>query len=203
MLAKEQISLIIALFISSLTFAQNNVVDGMQHFEKADYKKAMLSFNQAIVESKDNAVALHMRGRVKQILEDYHGAMQDFNTAIKINSDNSQYYFERGNVKYKLQDYYGAISDYSAAIDKDVTYVDAYFKRGKAKQKLAAYKDAIHDCSKILEIKADNRDAYSLRGILLIEYGEVEKGCLDLSKAGELGDMKAYELIKEKCNSKR
>ncbi len=200
---KKQTLLLIALFISSLTFAQDYVAEGMQYFEKADYKKAMLRFNKAIAASKENATALHMRGRVKQILEDYHGAMQDFNSAIKINPDNAQCFFERGNVKYKLQDYYGAISDYSTAIDKDVTYVDAYFNRGKAKQKLAAYKDAIHDCSKILEIKADNREAYSLRGILLIEYGEIEKGCLDLSKAGELGDMKAYELIKEKCNIRR
>ena len=35
-----------------------------------------------------------------------------------------------------------------------------------------------------------------------IEFGDMKNGCLDLSKAGELGDLKAYETIKEKCNQK-
>jgi len=30
--------------------------------------------------------------------------------------------------------------------------------------------------------------------------GQKESGCLDLSKAGELGSEKAYEVIKEFCN---
>jgi hypothetical protein len=37
---------------------------------------------------------------------------------------------------------------------------------------------------------------------LRIEHGQLEDGCLDLSKAGELGDLKAYEMIREKCNNK-
>jgi hypothetical protein len=43
-------------------------------------------------------------------------------------------------------------------------------------------------------------DAYYLRGVLRIEYGQLSDGCLDLSKAGELGDLKAYEMIRERCN---
>jgi hypothetical protein len=45
-------------------------------------------------------------------------------------------------------------------------------------------------------------DAYFMRGILRIDFGDTKNGCLDLSKAGELGDLKAYEAIKEKCNQK-
>jgi hypothetical protein len=41
-----------------------------------------------------------------------------------------------------------------------------------------------------------------MRGILRIDFGDLKNGCLDLSKAGELGDLKAYEIIKEKCNTK-
>jgi hypothetical protein len=41
-----------------------------------------------------------------------------------------------------------------------------------------------------------------MRGILRINFGDMKNGCLDLSKAGEMGDLKAYEAIKEKCNQK-
>jgi hypothetical protein len=67
---------------------------------------------------------------------------------------------------------------------------------------LQAYQDAINDCSKIIEINPKNVDAYFMRGILRIDFGDTKNGCLDLSKAGELGDLKAYEAIKEKCNQK-
>ena len=39
------------------------------------------------------------------------------------------------------------------------------------------------------------------RGIIRINFLEQkEKGCLDFSRAGELGITKAYELIKEQCH---
>jgi tetratricopeptide (TPR) repeat protein len=109
-------------------------------------------------------------------------------------------FFARGNVKMKLQDYYGAIADYSAAIMINENYIEAYFNRGRAKQFLLAYEDAINDCTKIIQINSGNVDAYYMRGILRINFGDMKNGCLDLSKAGELGDLKAYEVIKEKCN---
>jgi tetratricopeptide (TPR) repeat protein len=102
----------------------------------------------------------------------------------------------------KLQDYYGAIADFTSAITINENYIEAYFNRGKAKQFLQAYQDAINDCSKIIQINPKSFDAYYMRGILRIDFGDMKNGCLDLSKAGELGDLKAYEVIKERCNQK-
>jgi tetratricopeptide (TPR) repeat protein len=128
--------------------------------------------------------------------------MKDYNTALEKNSKLTEAFFSRGNIKMKLQDYYGAIDDYTAAITLNENYIDAYYNRGKAKQFLQAYEDAINDCSKIIAINKKNVDAYYMRGLLRIEFGDLKNGCLDLSKAGELGDLKAYEMIKEKCNQK-
>ena len=102
----------------------------------------------------------------------------------------------------KLQDYYGAIDDFSAAVAINENYIDAYLNRGKAKQFLQAYEDAINDCTKILQINPKNIDAYYMRGVLRIDFGDLKNGCLDLSKAGEMGDTKAYQAIKERCNQK-
>jgi tetratricopeptide (TPR) repeat protein len=102
----------------------------------------------------------------------------------------------------KLLDYYGAIADYSSAIAINENFIEAYFNRGKASQFLNTYEDAIADCSKIIQINPKNYDAYYMRGILNISYGKTKEGCLDLSKAGELGDLKAYETIRDKCNQK-
>ncbi len=170
--------------------------------EKGEYVEALLHLNKAIEADAGNSAAYFLRGNIKDRFDDRHGAMKDYNLAIEKNPRFAEAYFARGNVKMKLQDYYGAIDDFSKAISINENYVEAYFNRGKAKQYLQAYEDAINDCSKIIQINPKNYDAWYMRGILRIEFGDVKNGCLDLSKAGELGDLRAYDTIKEKCNQK-
>lgn len=203
--------IILVLFLSGFLYgrqaaSQTNAADymtmGMKLFEAQDFMEAIISFNKAIDQDGKNHKAYYMRGNIKKLFEDQHGAMKDFNMAIELNPEDFEAHYERGNIKFALQDYYGAIADFTRTIELNENFVEAYYKRGQAKHQLEAYSDAINDCSKILEINPKNVDAYFLRGILRLEHGQTEGGCLDLSKAGELGDLKAYEMIKEKCNSK-
>jgi tetratricopeptide (TPR) repeat protein len=176
---------------------------GRELLEKQEYVEALVNLNKAIELDPNYSSAYYFRGNIKDNFEDRHGAMKDYNMSIEKNPKFADAFFARGNVKMKLSDYYGAVDDYTAAIAINENYVEAYFNRGKAKQYLQAYQDAINDCSKIIQINPKNASAYSMRCILRIEFGDLKNGCLDLSKAGELGDLNAYELIKEKCNSKR
>jgi tetratricopeptide (TPR) repeat protein len=193
------------IFITGVAFAQgakDYTQKGRELYEKNEFMEALLNVNKAIELDPNYAAAYYLRGNIKDNFDDRHGAMKDYNTAIEKNAKFPDALFARGNVKMKLQDYYGAIADYTSAITINENYIEAYFNRGKAKQFLLAYEDAINDCSKIIQINPKNVDAYYMRGILRITFGDVKNGCLDLSKAGELGDQKAYETIKEKCNQK-
>lgn len=173
---------------------------GKEHYEKREYTEALINLNKAIESDPSYSAAYYVRANIKDAFDDRHGAMKDYNVAIEKNPRFAEAFFARGNVKMKLQDYYGAIDDFSAAIKVNENFIEAYFNRGKAKQFLQAYEDAINDCSKIIQLHPKNVDAYYMRGILRLDFGDVKNGCLDLSKAGELGDLKAYEMIKEKCN---
>jgi tetratricopeptide (TPR) repeat protein len=175
---------------------------GRELIDKRDYMEAILNLNKAIELDTKNASAYFLRATLKEKFEDLHGAMKDYNSAIESNPKSAETFFARGNVKMRLQDYYGAIEDFSAAISVNENFVEAYFSRGKAKQLLLAYEDAINDVTKIIQINPKSVDAYYMRGILRIDFGDMKNGCLDLSKAGELGDLRAYEVIKEKCNTK-
>lgn len=175
---------------------------GRELIDKHDYMEAILNLNKAIELDAKNSNAHFLRATLKEKFEDLHGAMKDYNTAIEANPKSADTFFARGNVKMRLQDYYGAIEDFSAAIAVNENFVEAYFSRGKAKQLLMAYEDAINDVTKIIQINPKSVDAYYMRGILRIDFGDMKNGCLDLSKAGELGDLRAYEIIKEKCNTK-
>lgn len=202
---KYKFLFIFILFIVSASYAQNAkelTQKGRELYEKREYMEALLNLNKAIEVDPNFAAAYYMRGNIKEAFEDHHGAMKDYNIAIEKNSKFADAFFVRGNVKMKLQDYYGAIDDFTAVVTINENYIEAYYNRGRAKQFLLAYEDAINDCSKIIQINPKSTDAFYMRGILRINFGDLKNGCLDLSKAGELGDLKAYEAIKEKCNQK-
>jgi hypothetical protein len=59
---------------------------------------------------------------------------------------------------------------------------------------------SVGDFSKAIEINPKYTQAYYSKGISRIAIGQKDSGCLDLSKAGELGSEKAYEVIKKNCN---
>jgi tetratricopeptide (TPR) repeat protein len=194
------------LFVSLSAWAQGDAVallqNGSKYYASKNYKEAFQNFNQAIETDPSFAQAYYMRGTAKKGFDDLHGAMKDFNKAIELNANMADAYHMRGNLKYELQDYYGAIQDFTRAIAINPNHQEAYYSRGMAKQQIEAYEDAINDCSKLIELNPKNIDAYFLRGVLRLEHGQTEAGCLDLSKAGEMGDIKAYEVIRDKCNQK-
>jgi len=76
----------------------------------------------------------------------------------------------------------------------------AIYNRGVSKDKLKDYKGAIIDYSMAIKINPKKIEAYFNRGLAEIYLGQKESGCIDFSKAGELGDVNAYEMIKKYCN---
>ena len=72
-------------------------------------------------------------------------------------------------------------------------------QRGIAKAILKNNRGAIDDYTKAIEIYPEFADAYYDRGNAKLRIGQKDSGCLDLSKAGELGHEKAYDAIKAWC----
>ena len=70
---------------------------------------------------------------------------------------------------------------------------------GAAKDDLKDFTGAIADYSKAIEIDPEGADAYYYRGLVKLILGQKDSGCLDLSKAGELGYSEAYEQIDKFC----
>ncbi|MDA2919073.1 tetratricopeptide repeat protein [Desulfobacterota bacterium AH_259_B03_O07] len=76
------------------------------------------------------------------------------------------------------------------------TYIDS----GSKKHRQGDYRGAIKDYTKAIEINPKDAEVYYGRGLTKLYLGQKDSGCLDLSKAGELGYFKAYDFIKQYCN---
>jgi tetratricopeptide (TPR) repeat protein len=96
-------------------------------------------------------------------------------------------------------DYSEAIEDMKAAaqIMPDLPYV--YFNLGNLYCLSAEHLASIENYTKAIEIYPYMGDAYFNRGLVLIYLKDKEKGCIDLSRAGELGVADAYGVIKKYC----
>lgn len=173
-----------------------------------DYSGAMRDYNEAIKITEYNSAAYDNRGKLKTKLNDYIGSIKDFNMAIKLNDTYGEFFYNRGYSKYKLEDYRGAINDFILAENRLVTtssqidpkLIQVYFYTGLSKLRLENYEGAILKFNSTLNLNSNFAEAYFYRGISKLKStGYKDSACLDLSKAGELGYVDAYEVIKKYC----
>ncbi|MFZ1785377.1 MAG: tetratricopeptide repeat protein [Ferruginibacter sp.] len=164
------------------------------------YAEAVKDLNKAIQLKNNDPNYFYYRGYNKEYLDDDFGAIQEYNKAIELNPEYAEAYSSRGLSKANLKDNIGALQDYNKAIELNPKNHETFYFRGKAKANRNDYKGAIQDYNNAIELNPIYKQAYYARGISYLLLRQKEKGCADLSKAGELGERKAYDLIREHCN---
>jgi tetratricopeptide (TPR) repeat protein len=117
---------------------------------------------------------------------------------------------DSGNTRARVKDqvvrrydYSDAVADLKAAIDivPDIPYL--YFNLGNLYCLSSEHVSSIENYNKAIELYPYMGDAYFNRGLVLIYLKDKEKGCIDLSRAGELGVQDAYGVIKKYCENEK
>ena len=93
-------------------------------------------------------------------------------------------------------EYEMVLRDYDKVIELDPQSVYAYFNRANVRCVQKDYRAALVDFNEAIRIDPEFAEAYFNRGLVYLYLGETKKGIEDLSKAGELGIISAYNLIK-------
>jgi len=113
---------------------------------------------------------------------------------------------DTGNTRARVKDQVIRQYDYSDAVDDmkkaseifpDLPYV--YFNLGNLYCLSSELVSSIDNYTKAIELYPYMGDSYFNRGLVLIYLKDKEKGCIDLSRAGELGVQDAYGVIKRYC----
>ncbi|MEM7657935.1 MAG: tetratricopeptide repeat protein [Bacteroidota bacterium] len=174
---------------------------GFSRYQLGNHPGAIQDFNLALDINPENAEAYYNRGRSKLGLEDYLGAMLDLNIAIKGRPKEYRYYQIRSLAKSGLQDYRGAIQDLNKAIKiTKGKNIELIFDRAEAYISLKYFDDAIKDLDRVVKASPTDPQAYNARAQVKLQAEDLDGACLDWSRAGELGDINAYTLIRKYCN---
>jgi tetratricopeptide (TPR) repeat protein len=86
--------------------------------------------------------------------------------------------------------------DYDKVIQLNPNFVYAFFNRGNLRCAQRDFRAGILDYNEAINRDPDFAEAYFNRGLARLSQGDTNRGIADLSKAGELGIINAYSIIK-------
>lgn len=88
------------------------------------------------------------------------------------------------------------VADYDKALSLNPRLVYAWFNKGNLYYEAGDYTSALQCYSEAIRLDASFGEAYFNRGITYLQIGSKRQSFSDLSKAGELGIMPSYNLLK-------
>jgi tetratricopeptide (TPR) repeat protein len=94
-------------------------------------------------------------------------------------------------------EYEQIIQDYDKVIQLNPDFVYAYYNRANIRCYQRDFRQAVLDYNEAINRNPEFAEAYFNRGLTRLFLGDTQRGTADLSKAGELGIVEAYGIIKK------
>lgn len=155
------------------------------------------------------------RGVAHTMLKDYAAAADDFTHALALNDRMAIACIGRGFARYaaasvqsendvdpmmaagaQRRSALDAIADYDRALVLNPRLIFAWFNKGNIYYKLDDLTSALGAYSEAISINPDFGEAYYNRGLTYLRMGNKASATADLRRAGELGVIPAYNVLK-------
>ena len=140
------------------------------------------------------------RKKSERQIDDYDKPIEDNEKEDKYESQYRGKVQNRNTEATLIQELPAQVKSYNDLISPDLNKL---FATACKKAQTGDVAGAIEDFSKALDTNQSFAEAYFNRGILRLLTDDVQPAIFDLSKAGELGIFKAYNIIKKNQNRKK
>lgn len=200
-----------------LTPSDEQLLD--RHFQSVEH------YNRVILNSEPRAIDFFGRAMEYVTLRNYSAAIADLDKAIALTPDFALAYFLRGVARYDMLMSAGEshsassgrpsmlsgravqssdfkielrnlISDFDRVSELSPRMAFAHYNKGNALVELGDFTSAIAAYLKAVELKPDFGEAYYNLAYVYFQLGNRTEGASNLSKAGELGVVPSYNLLK-------
>jgi tetratricopeptide (TPR) repeat protein len=192
------------------TNAEEYFAKGLQELQRKQFNSALNWFDRAVEAAEDDgerdryaryykAFYLMNRGVLKAEMIDFIASLEGNVQTLSMDTDGAA----RARVSDRVArsyDYSEAIADIreALAILPDIPYL--YFDLGNLQCLSSRFVEALENYDMAIKLYPNMGDAYYNRGLVLIYLKDTEKGCIDLSRAGELGVADSYSVISKYCS---
>ena len=168
--------------------------------DNRQFNTALACYDEAIEKSPETFFYYINRGALQAEMIDFISSIE--NTVQVLTLDDAQ------TVKTRVQDqvtrsydYTPAIHDMTRAAELNPRFPYTHYNLGNLYCLSNDLPEAIQQYTQAIELFPNIGEAYYNRGLVLIYLKDKEKGCIDLSTAGELGIQDAYGVIKKYCKT--
>lgn len=170
---------------------------------QSQFNTAMACYNEAISKAPDNVFLYINRGVLQADMTDFISSMDNSIRVLSLDNSATARMTVSDNSAGRTYDYSAAISDFMKAAETAPDFPYTYYNLGNLFCLSEDMLTAISQYTKALELYPYLSEAYYNRGLVLIYLKDKEKGCLDMSMAGELGIADAYSVIKKYCTEQQ
>lgn len=201
---------------NTLLLTNNNGID------EAEARARIARLDSAITINNQVADYYLSRAILYGWLQLYDKALADYDKSIALDPHNEVAYFSRANDRYNYLEsqpdspskknsagssgritYDMVNKDYTRAIQMDSNFSYAWYNRANLKANSNDFTGALKDLAKVFASDSTLAEAYYNTGLLLFLLKDDLQACEYTSKAGELGILEAYMVIKRYCYKKR
>lgn len=152
-----------------------------------NYSDALPRLDDALMSDPAFTVAYMARGFAR-----YSAALAELSLAGTEESE-ADVFLDRRAFSGELQE---ALQDFDKALNLDPNLVYAWFNKGNIYYGVGDYTSALQCYSEALRIDPDFGQAFFNRGLSYLQAGNRQQAFNDLSKAGELGILPSYNILK-------
>lgn len=183
------------IFLRGLYDNEQNLFNSAQNY----YSEAVdIAETETGIEKLYSAFYLMNRGVLRAEMIEFIASIENNVQVLSMDDSGNT----RARVKdqvYRQYDYTDAIQDMkdASSVLSDIPYI--YYNLGNLYCLSSEHIASLENYTKAIELYPYMGDAYFNRGLVLIYLKDKEKGCIDLSRAGELGVSDAYGVIKKYC----
>lgn len=158
----------------------------MDQLTLRNYPAAIADLDKAIAVAPDFTVAYFMRAIARRCQLRGHS---------DTSSSGSSYTSELGVATQKVE-LQKVMDDIDKVIELSPSMAIAYYNKGVLFAEMRDFTSALRSFNKAIELKPNFGEAYYNRGFVYFQLGNRQAGSADLSKAGELGIVPSYNLLK-------
>jgi len=158
------------------------------------YTNSVNTLTAAIELNPSNPFLYLNRSTTQAEMIDFISSIDNSYQRITIDSDPANRLNNRSKRTYSYDE---AIADLNKAAKLFPNFAHIYYNRANLQALSGNLPEAFEDYTKAIELDPSFAEAYYNRGVVQIFMKDTRKGCLDLSKAGELGITAAYDLLKQ------
>lgn len=167
---------------------------GITQSQIKQYTSSVNNYTDAIDRNPTNAFIYINRSTTRSEMTDFISSIDNSFQRITIDADPSS---RLRNSSTRTYTYDESIADLNKAAKLLPELPHIYYNRAILLARSGRMPEAFEDFTRAIDLYPDFSEAYFNRGLVQIFMKDTRKGCLDLSKAGELGMIEAYEILKQ------